>query len=650
MSALAFPVALALIGAWDGLIADGPRVLPATALFAAAAAICFRASGMYRGVWRYASIRDLVAIVAASAAAIAFFSPIMALAQPANTLPWRMLPVLGLLMVAMLAGPRLIYRAFKDSRSHRVAPNGAPRDCVLLVGAGDAAERFIRATEDDPKGTFRVVGLLDEKERRVGRMIRGVPVLGGLDAAPAVIEALAADGRKPTRLILTKGRERIDGGEIRDLMAAIEPTGATLARLPADFASAARVSKALMTPQPVALADLLGRPQAQFDRAAVERLLASRRVLVTGAGGTIGQELCRQIAALGPARMILVEHSEFNLYAIELDLAERFPGLALTPVLADVRDREQMIRLFGAEAPQVVFHAAALKHVPIVEDNPCQGVLTNAVGSRNVADAARRAGAEAMVLISTDKAVNPSSVMGATKRLAEGYCQASDVLAPPAGGETGPAGPRTRFMTVRFGNVLGSTGSVVPLFERQIARGGPLTVTHPDVERYFMTVGEAVELVLHASAYGMRSDAQRGRILVLDMGRPIRIVDLARQMIRLAGLEPDRDVPIRFTGLRAGEKLTEELFAPAEPLSASPVDGVLIAAPRPADHAILSRALGELAEAARRDDGARVLALLHHLVPEFRTEGVALPATDTGGRDDRAGRTTDDGADPFSVS
>ncbi len=634
MSALAFPVALALIGAWGGLVADGPEVLPATALFAGAAAICFRASGMYRGVWRYASIRDLVAIVVASAAAIVLFLPVMAVAQPANLLPWRMLAVLWLLMVPMLAGPRLIYRVFKDSSAQRAGPDGRPRERVLLVGAGDAAERYIRATEEDPRSTVRVVGLLDEKERRVGRLIRGIPVLGGLDVAGAVIDALAAEGRMPARLILTKGREWIDGSAIRDLMAAAEPRGATLARLPGDFASAQRITNRLVTPEPVALADLLGRPQTRFDRAAVERLLAGRRVLVTGAGGTIGQELCRQIAALAPERLILVDNAEFNLYAIGLDLAERFPDQARTAVLADIRDRAQMVRLFRDEAPAVVFHAAALKHVPIVETNPCQGVLTNAIGSRNVADAARLCGAAAMVQVSTDKAVNPSNVMGATKRLAEGYCQASDVLAPEPGATAGSEGRRTRFMTVRFGNVLGSTGSVVPLFERQIARGGPVTVTHPDVERYFMTVGEAVELVLQASAYGMRSDAQRGRILVLDMGRPIRIVDLARQMIRLAGLEPERDVPIRFTGLRPGEKLTEELFAPAEPLSPSPVDGVLIAAPRPADHAILSRALTDLDEAAGRDDIARVLTLLHHLVPEFRNDeevGAAPPGADRAG-------------------
>jgi O-antigen biosynthesis protein WbqV len=262
--------------------------------------------------------------------------------------------------------------------------------------------------------------------------------------------------------------------------------------------------------------------------------------------------------------------------------------------------------------PELVFHAAALKHVPLVENNPTEGVLTNAVGTRNVADAARTAGAAAVVLISTDKAINPTSVMGATKRIAEAYCQALDIV-PPQDGKAAA----TRFMTVRFGNVLGSSGSVVPLFQRQLANGGPITVTHPDMRRYFMTVREAVELVLQASAHGWNNRAERGKIFVLDMGEPIRIVDLARQMIRLAGLKPDQDIQIEFTGPRPGEKLFEEILSPSETPTRTDADGILLASPRIIDFALLSRAMGELERAATEGDVEKVLKIIGNLVPDF---------------------------------
>ena len=328
--------------------------------------------------------------------------------------------------------------------------------------------------------------------------------------------------------------------------------GVTLARLPrmTDFRAAASGRVEL---RPIAIEDLLGRPQQVLDRAAMERLIRGRRVLVTGAGGTIGGELARQIAALGPAHLTLLDNTEYALYTIDLEIGERTPDLPRDSVLADVRDRERLRDIVARHAPDLVFHAAALKHVPIVEAHPDEGVLTNAVGTRNVADACRAAGVGAMVLISTDKAVNPATVMGATKRIAESYCQALN-LAREAGRDVGP----TRFITVRFGNVLGSTGSVVPLFTRQLAQGGPLTVTHPEMTRYFMTVREAVELVLEASALGTAGgpaeNSGGSAIFVLDMGEPVRIMDLAQQMIRLAGLTPGDDIEIRITGLRPGRE------------------------------------------------------------------------------------------------
>ena len=379
--------------------------------------------------------------------------------------------------------------------------------------------------------------------------------------------------------------------------------------------------------QPIALEDLLGRPQAPLDRDAISRLIAGRRILITGAGGTIGSELTRQIAALRPVELTLLDFSEFNLYSIEIELRERHPSLRIRAVLCNIRDRERVMQLFAAHRPELVFHAAALKHVPMVELNKGQGVQTNVLGTRNVADAASRYGARAMVQVSTDKAVNPTNVMGASKRLAEFYCQALDVAINP---ERDREQPSPRFMTVRFGNVLGSSGSVVPLFQRQLARGGPLTVTHPDIKRYFMTVREAVELILQASAHGLQHPEERGQIFVLDMGEPIKIVDVARQMIRLAGLRPDQDVEITFTGLRPGEKLYEELFDRDERRLPAVVDGVLVAASQPINLEILRRVFDELLAASLREDDVALQHLIQHLLPGYQPDDGRPAATEAG--------------------
>ena len=370
--------------------------------------------------------------------------------------------------------------------------------------------------------------------------------------------------------------------------------------------------------KPVAVEDLLGRPQAVLDRPAMETLIAGRRVLVTGAGGTIGGELARQISALGPAVLGLVDSAEFNLYSIDLEIAERAPDLSRQAHLADVRNVPAMASVFAELKPELVFHAAALKHVPIVESHVAEGVQTNIAGSRNVADLCRENGTRIMVLISTDKAVNPSSVMGATKRVAESYCQALDRARTDDG---------CRFLTVRFGNVLGSTGSVVPLFERQLAAGGPLTVTHPDITRYFMTTREAVELVLQASTLGTSQNTAAGGIMVLDMGEPVKILDLAEQMIRLAGKRPHEDIAIKFVGLRPGEKLYEELFHDAESLALTDNAAIRLATPRVADRDVLVRAIDEICAAARENDNESCRSLLARLVPEFHSDAPDTNAT-----------------------
>jgi O-antigen biosynthesis protein WbqV len=491
---------------------------------------------------------------------------------------------------------------------------------VLLISTRDGADTFIRETVRDRNPVYRVIGVLSDTRSRVGREIYGVPVLGMIDELEAVVARLDRRGARPQKLIVTA--QGLGGPMVRSLLERADALAIPLARLPG--ATELRQGLAdLATIKPIAIEDLLGRPQAVLDREAMARLVRGRRVLVTGAGGTIGSELARQLAALAPERLILFDHSEFLLYTIDLELREHFPGQPLRPLLGDVRNRRRVDEVLAAELPEIVFHAAALKHVPMVEQNPVEGVLTNVIGSRNVAEAARTHGVRLVVQISTDKAVNPTSVMGATKRLAEAACQALD-LDEAARARRGQGG--TRLVTVRFGNVLGSTGSVVPLFSRQLATGGPLTVTDPDVTRFFMTVREAVELVLEASATaapdegGQAESEARGKIFVLDMGEPVRIVDLAQQMIRLAGLVPERDIKIEYTGLRPGEKLHEELFHDAEAAVPTANPALRLAAPRTANYAVLARSIDELEEQARAANEARVLDLLRRLVPEYRRE------------------------------
>lgn len=598
-------------------------------IFMAIAAISFRVVGLYRGLWRFASADDAIALVKAVTIALAVFVPLMFLLTRLESIPRSVPLITWFVLLAALGGPRFIYRTLKDGRLpiFGLAPK-APRIPVLLYGAGDAAERFIRAMGQGGAAAYEVVGILDEDPRFLKREIRGVKIYGGSADLTAIVNKLARRAQRPQRLIVSKTETNSE--ILQRLLSETETLGLAISRLPSANELKDTGADGSVELRPIAVEDLLGRPQRALDRAGIRALVAGKRVLVTGAGGTIGSELARQIAALEPAKITLVDASEFNLYSIDLDLKEAAPQIARQAVLADVRDAERMRALMFADKPDVVFHAAALKHVPMVETNAVEGVLTNVIGTRNVADAALAADVSAMVLISTDKAVRPSSVMGATKRLAELYCQSLDVRLGP--GQRRRGEPQTRFITVRFGNVLGSTGSVVPLFKRQLARGGPLTVTHPEVERYFMTCGEAVQLVLQACAYGAGHDAGIGAVFVLDMGQPVKIVDLARQVIRLAGLHPDRDVRIEFTGLRDGEKLTEILFNEGEAPRPTEAEGVLEARPRTVEHSIVKRAFAELEQHARARDETRSLELLWHLVPEQirDAESAAAPTDETG--------------------
>jgi O-antigen biosynthesis protein WbqV len=589
-------------------------LLPGAVTFAAIAAAVFWWTGLYRGVWRYASLNDMVAITKAVSLVVLIFLAVQFFATRLEDFPRSAQVINWFVLIFLLGGPRFVYRVLKDRGFRFVLKHETyPQVPVLLLGAGDGAEAFIREMRRDVNASYRVVGILSPQDGRVGRRIHDIDVMGGLRDLDAVVERLASLGEKPQRMIITS--DRIEGETVRELLDASARLGIALSRMPrlTDFKSGAAEKLEI---RPVDIEDLLFRPQTVLDRDAMRALIAGRRIMVTGAGGTIGAELTRQISDFAPARVSLLDNSEFALYAIDRELAERHEGLPRSAVLADVRDAQRVDEVMARERPDLVFHAAALKHVPMVEDHPNEGVLTNVIGTRNVADSCAAAGVAAMVLISTDKAVNPTSVMGATKRLAESYCQARDVVARRAGGAT-------RFLTVRFGNVLGSTGSVVPLFQRQLAKGGPVTVTDPAMTRYFMTVREAVELVLQASALGAAGGAQEGRIFVLDMGEPVKILDLARQMIRLVGLKPDQDVKIVFTGIRPGEKLHEALFHDAEKVEPTKAKGILLAAPRTADLAVLSRAFDELEDAVRAGRTEQTLGLLARLVAEYRAPGRA---------------------------
>ncbi len=577
-------------------------VLEQAALYAGLAAIVYLFTGLYRHVWAYVSLADGVNIVRSATAATLLFVPLMFLVTRLEEVP-RSVPIISwFVMAAFLAAPRLGYRFLKDRRIGFVGTAQAAKEPVLLIGAGDEAAHFVRATQQDADSRYRVVGLVTATPARVGQLIHGVEVLGLERDIEAVVARLAAEDLKPTRLVLA--RPETKGDTIQTLLQFAQAADCATARLPA-ATDVRAYDEPDFAPRPIALEDLLGRPAKKLDRAAMHRLIEGRRVLVTGAGGSIGSELVHQIAAFSPAHISLLDHGEYNLYAIELETREQRPDLSLTPILADVRDQTRIATVFAAEQPDIVFHAAALKHVPMVEYNPLEGLATNALGTRIVADACLAHSVPEMVTISTDKAVNPANVMGAGKRLAELYCQAADL------NHTG-----TRFITVRFGNVLGSAGSVVPLFQKQLAVGGPLTVTHPDIERYFMTIGEAVELVLQAAVLGPgRND--EGAIYVLDMGAPVKIIDLARQIIRLAGKIPDEDIKIEIVGLRPAEKLYEELFHGQEPPVGTDMDGILIARPRAGAYETVTTKFDELAAACRRQDENAALAIVSDLVPEL---------------------------------
>ena len=569
-------------------------VLRSTLVFLAVCAVVFPLFRLHRGMWRYTALNDVARIAGAVATAVAAFLPVLFLTNRLEDFPRSAPLVAASLLLAVLAFDRAVSQAwFHGDLGAALRPEDRSRAPAVLVGSPGAAAAHLTARRRRRDSQLRIAGIVTPEPAEEGRAIQGVELLGDMRRLGPILKALEAGADRTPQVIVAEPRP---GRALMDAVVSVAgEAGARISRV--------REGGAGGEFSPVGAADLLDRPPRVLDPARARDLVAGRRVLVTGAGGTIGGELTRQALRLGPAHLTLVDASEFNLYAMERELADAgAPGWSVE--LGDVRDPGRMAALFARTRPEVVLHAAALKHVPLMELNPTEAVRTNLGGALICARLARES-AGVFTFISTDKAVNPTNVMGATKRAAEQAVRA--VL----------AGSPCRAAVVRFGNVLGSTGSVVPLFERQIAEGGPLTVTHPDMVRFFMTVGEASALVLQASALPP-TESGAGGVHVLDMGEPVRIEDLARQMIRLHGLRPDVDVEIRHTGLRAGEKLFEEVFYAAEEVRPTEVDGVLAAADPTPSWSALSGPVEALLEAARAQDEALTLERLQAVVPQLR--------------------------------
>jgi FlaA1/EpsC-like NDP-sugar epimerase len=542
--------------------------------------------GLYRGLWRFASMPDLIRIIKSVIVGTTILAATVFLLTRMQDIPRSVFPLYAILLVGLLAGPRAIYRWFKDH--HLYLPQGKR---VLIVGAGQAGEMLVRDLLRAAVRAHEPVGFLDDNPAKLGKEIHGVRVLGDISSLPEAV----ADTDVTLVLIAVPSAT---SSQMQRIVSACEQARIPFRTLPRmqDLVSG---QVGIQVVRDVRIDDLLGREKVTLDWSGIAAGLAGRSVLVTGGGGSIGSELCRQLARLKPSKLIVFERSEFNLYKTDHDLRRLFPDLMLESVLGDVTDTASVDATLRAHRPNVVFHAAAYKHVPLLEHQVRSAVFNNVLGTCIVADKAIDNGCEEFVLISTDKAVNPANVMGTTKRIAEIYCQGLNKRSA------------TRFITVRFGNVLGSDGSVIPLFQQQIAAGGPVTVTHPDITRYFMTIPEACQLILQACVIG-----KGGEIFVLDMGEPVKISYLAEQLILLSGKRPGEDVEIVYTGLRPGEKLYEELFHPAERLRSTGHPKIMLAASRQIDPAFLQATLRDLETACRENDETRLQACLASLVPE----------------------------------
>jgi O-antigen biosynthesis protein WbqV len=587
------------------------RILPSFVLFSVVVCFVFQLTVTK---WRFFSLPDVANIVKAASVltiALLVLDYIFLAPNVYGTFFFgkTTIVIYWFLEIFFLSGTRAAYRYFRYTRTRNRARimDASP---TLLIGRAAEAEVLLRGIESGAVKRFWPIGVLSPSPADLGQSIRGTGVLGRVDDLREVVEDLAKRGRKIERVVLMPSVFDADN-QMETVMTRARKLGLAVSRIPS-------LEETGDAPQlaPVAIEDLLLRPTAKIDYRRIESLVSGASVVVTGGGGSIGAEICRRLVAYGVGRLLIIENSETALFDITEALTPNEHGSVVDGRIADIRDRDRLFQIIAEFRPDHVFHAAALKHVPILERDWSEAVKTNIFGSVNVADAALAAGARSMVMISTDKAIEPVSMLGLTKRFAEMYCQALDRdLHARVNGR-----PPMRIIAVRFGNVLGSNGSVVPKFKAQIEAGGPVTVTHPDMVRYFMTIREACDLVLTAASHAVASERRDVSVYVLNMGQPVRILELAERMIRLSGLEPGHDIEIVFSGVRPGERLNEILFATKEPTAEIGIAGVVAAQPNELPLAVLRESLAVLSRATGGDNRAAIEAVLRDAVPEFRAE------------------------------
>lgn len=569
------------------------RILPLLLLMQIIAYLVF---GLYRGVWRFASLPDLLRIIKAVSLGFFLIALVLFIDPSIPRIPRSILPLYGLLLVILLGGPRFFYRLSKYGREKEGLR-------VLIVGAGQAGESIARdLNRQEGKQKYQPICFVDDRKSKNGQEIQGVRVVGKTKDIPALTKRHAIE-------MIIIAMPSANSKEMRRIVTYCENSKVPFRTLPG-LNDLTRGSVKIEALREVSLADLLGRDPVSLDWENIHRAIDNRTVLVSGGGGSIGAEVCRQIAQLAPKKLIVVEQNEFNLYTLNLEFNQKFPDIDFTGYLVDICDQNGIRRIMQENHIDIIFHAAAYKHVPMLEQQIRSAIKNNILGTKILADEAIAAGVEKFILISTDKAVNPTNIMGATKRGAEIFCQNQR------------EGLLTKFITVRFGNVLGSAGSVVPLFKQQIKAGGPVTVTHPDITRFFMTIPEATQLILQATAMG-----NGGEIFVLDMGEPIKISYLAEQLILLSGLASGKDIDIVYTGLRPGEKLHEELFHTSENLIKTTHEKILKANYREKNWHELEKISNTIFQMCESGDEAALKEILIQLVPEYMPQAICQEST-----------------------
>lgn len=563
--------------------------------------IIFLSFGLYRGLWRYTSLFDLFNVLKAATISSGGIILFILFANRFQGYPRSVFIIDWILTIILIGGLRvsirLLFSEKGDLRSLLRNPFShgkvaKPKKRLLIIGAGDTGEKMLREIRDNPRLNYEVVGFLDDEPGKRGTRIHGVPVLGSLER----IHDMAYRDEMDEILIAAPSAST---REMRKIVEACEATGLKSRTTPG-IGELIDGKVSFKTIREVSFEDLLGRDPVDLDLKSIGDYLKDRVILVTGAGGSIGSELCRQIAKFEPGNLILFDKTENSLFHIEMEFRHKFMSTPITPILGNLQYRVSLEKLFRTHRPQVVFHAAAFKHVPIVEMNPWEGIFNNVVGTRNIVETSHRLGVERFIMVSTDKAVRPSSVMGATKRVAE--------MVTCCHGDSNSS----RFASVRFGNVIGSEGSVVHLFKKQIEKYGPVTVTHPEMTRYFMTIPEACKLILQAGALG-----EGGEIFILDMGTPIKIVDMARDLIRRSGFKPDVDIEIKYIGLRPGEKLHEELITEGEGVVRTPYEKIFVLKGNHCDHDSLNNKIEELIRLAWEQDNNGIKSKLKEIIPDY---------------------------------